>query len=525
MNAINQPQSIVRKKAGFTVPREFFRTALRECPSATGVAIRDVEDGVTTLQLDRFDTTATVDSLMDMQETIKPYEAAFWFANLPGAHKDSLQPYTLEVREDESSEPITVLTFFVEGDIPKYSIEGSERTDEANFVADVVMPLLEEYFTDAEGDIGKFTAKLHKPSFEKTLMAYTGHRAIFLFLPLEGDPIMFGDSKGLGADYDWGNVSQHLDWDKKNKETPITKAADAVVASVKKAKYSLMGKKPDATITTDTKGIHTVAPKLDVAMAKAGDIALPTATAGTRTRVEVVVPKKLDGDARNIWIRLFNAGELPKDHQKKDLKIWVYADQVPFATRDGIVTKAHVRGIEKEMQGLKLQPQDMKSSVPPTVAPTSGLQIAKDRAAAEARSPADFIPDMDDKDMTDQTAILSGFVGRDKVPSWMEIQKLEAPWPTYSQKMGIPFADLLRYTVGDISAICKGHKPSVMLILEFRRNMLQMLSADRLKDLIGTATPAEKEVVASSSKTTAKHVEAKEILKPPRYSLFGKKAG
>src|SRR5882762_833775 len=520
MNAINQPQSIVRKKAGFTVPREFFETALRKCPSASGLAIRDVEGDVTTLCLDRFDTTATVDSLMEMQETIKPYEAAYWFANLPGAHKDSLQPYTLEVREDENSEPVTVLTFFVEGDIPKYSIEGSERTDEANFVADVVMPLLEEYFEDSEGDIGKFTAKLHKPSFEKTLMAYTGHRAIFLFLPLEGDPIMFGDSKGLGSDYDWGSVSQHLDWDKKKEETPITKAADAIVAGVKK--YSLMGKKTPA-VTTDDKGIHHTAPKPaaphpDAAAAKAGDIALPTATAGTRTRVEVVVPKKLDGDARNIWIRLFNDGELPKDQQKKDLKIWVYSDQVPFATRDGVVTKAHVKGLEEEMQGLKLPPEDMKAAALTPVAPKSGADTAKERVSAGARTPANFIPDMDDKDMTEQTTVLSGFVVRDKVPSWMEIQKLEAPWPTYSQKMGIPFADLLRYTVGDISALCKGHKPSVMLILEFRRNLLQMLSADKLKDLIGTATTVEKE--------TDKHIKAQEVLKPSankKYSVFGKK--
>jgi len=111
----------------------------------------------------------------------------------------------------------------------------------------------------------------------------------------------------------------------------------------------------------------------------------------------------------------------------------VYSDQVPFATRDGIVTKAHSRAGEGDAS-LKLPPQDMKAAAPTPVAPKSGSDIAKERVGSRARSPADFIPDMDDKDMTEQTTVLSGFVGRDKVPSWMEIQKLEAPWPTYARR-------------------------------------------------------------------------------------------
>jgi len=123
-------------------------------------------------------------------------------------------------------------------------------------------------------------------------MAYTGHRAIFLFLPLEGDPIMFGYSR------DWaptttGGVCLNTWTGQEEGGNSYHKAADAIVAGVKK--YSLMGKKTPA-VTTDDKGYITLpkaaAPHPDAAAAKAGDIALPTATAGTRTRVEVVVPEE-----------------------------------------------------------------------------------------------------------------------------------------------------------------------------------------------------------------------------------------
>jgi len=60
-------------------------------------------------------------------------------------------------------------------------------------------------------------------------------------------------------------------------------------------------------------------------------------------------------------------------------------------------------------------------------------------------------------------------------------------------------------------AICGNHKAAVMLILEFRRKLIERMD---VKELIGTA-----------AKETAKHVEAKEILKPDdkpkKFSVFG----
>jgi len=346
-------------------------------------------------------------------------------------------------------------------------------------------------------------------------MAHVGHRAVFVFLPLEGDPICFGQNE-LGGEYEWGQTSQHHNAFEvvEKTETPIKDA----VANVKK-KFSMFSgkdKTPEAP-KADDKGVYHISstPHPDVKP----DIPLPK-TDSRSTRVEMSPPPKLHGDARNIWLRLFNNNELPKNHQSKTATVWVPSELVPFAEIQDISTKQDVRMLADKIKGHKAgDPIDFRAAHK-EIEETVPKADVNDRGA---RATADFVPDMTDKEMSEQTSILASLVDRDKVPSALEIQKMEAKWPTYSDKVGIPFADLLRYTVADFMLICNGHKPSVMLILEMRRKLIEKMD---VKDLVNTAT--------------AKHVEAKEILKPgetkqvgattfkaadgkPKFSMFSKK--
>ncbi len=484
--ANNQPQTIIRKKAGHEVPKEFLESALRKCPTVAGFAIRDVTNGVTSLEVDRVDHAIPVEDLLKINSAAKEYEVQIHLANVTGkVVKEDVQPFTFAVRETEEAEPIVLVSFCIEGDFPKYAISDSGHTDEYNFVQDIVLPMLEDLALAAEGDIGKFTASLHKPLFEKQLMAHVGHRAVFVFLPLEGDPICFGQNE-LGDEYDWGQVSQKHGWGKEpEKETnPIIKAASNVAK-----KYNIFGKKE----AENPPGVHNIS---DLKK----DIDIPKTDTALRTKVEIGPPSKLMGDARNAWLRLFNDGELPKNHQDKSVKVWVLPEHVPLAKRQDLSSKADVKSLERELKGIKLpaNPIDMKTAYKAIEDATPKANV-NDRGARPA---SDFIPDMTDKEMTEQTTILASFVDREKVPSALEIQKMEAKWPTYSEKMGIPFEDLLHYLVADIMAITGGHKPATMIILELRRRLIEKMD---VKDLIGTA----------------KHVAAKEILKPGETKKVG----
>src|SRR6266404_2102665 len=211
--ATNQPQSIIRKKAGHLIPKELLESALRKCPTVSGFAIRDVTDGTTTLETDHFDRSVTIENLMTLQDKAKGYEMVLHLANLTSKwDKGDIQPFHIMVKEEgkDDDDGTCILTFSVEGDFPKYSDAASGHTDEYNFSHDIIIPTVQQYFEDVEGDIGKFTAKLHNPLFAKSLMAHVGHRAVFVFLPLEGDPICFGQNV-LGGEYEWGQTSQHHD--------------------------------------------------------------------------------------------------------------------------------------------------------------------------------------------------------------------------------------------------------------------------------------------------------------------------
>jgi hypothetical protein len=518
--ATNQPQTIIRKKAGHLMDKEYLETALRKCPTVSGYAIRDVTDGVTTLETDQSDHSATIEGLMGVNAQIKDYDAVFYLANITQNGltnvKDNVQPFEFITRDaDKPDDPGSVIvSFFVEGDLPKHSDPASGHTDEYNFAEDVIFPLLQEIMEDAEGDIGKFIAKLHKPSFEKTLMAYVGHRAAFVFLPLEGDAIEFGKN-ALGTTLEWGTVSQQLGYGDADQEpAPITKTA-AVVAAVKK-KFDPFGKKGAVApaVSTDDKGIHHVGATtiVDVkkdpikAIAESGK----NSTVGPKGKIGVSPPKGLEGTARNHWIRLFNNNKLPDNHLRKDLVIWVDPDMAPFAQRPA-TTILEVKNLSDEIRtGNKPSaPKDMKDIGP-------AMKQAQAEIAKANTSPADYIPTLDDKEMTEATGILAGFIDRDKVPSFLEIQKMEAPWPVFSEKMGIPFADTLRWRVGDeLKAVFKGNKIALLLFLEMRRKYIESAGTDKIVELVG------KDVV---KKETEKHVEAKTALAPKKNLLFGKKS-
>lgn len=505
----NQPQTIAYAKAGHLFPKEFLETALRKCPTVSGYAIRDVSDGKTTLETDQYDRSVTVDNLMTINMQAEKFDKIFYMANITQNGltnlKDDIQPYVLMMQDanNPDGEGISIVSFFVEGDFPQHSDSKSGHTDEYNIAHDVIIPMLTEYFEDVDGDIGKFTAKLHRPTFEKALMGYVGHRATFIFLPLEGDPIAFGTNT-LGGEFEWGSTSQtHGFGTTANQEPePITKAA-GVIAAVKK-KFDPFGKKgaetPAPSITTDDKGIHTVAKKEE----------LKSSTIGPKGKVGVKPPPKLDGTARNRWIRLFNNNKLPDNHLNKDLVLWVDPDVAPFAQRQDLEVIQDIKNLEDEIRtGNKAKPSTPKDM--PAAMKQAHAEIKK--VNEEAGSYPPFVPIPSDAEMTADTKALAGFLDRDKVPSYLDIQKMEAKWATFSEKYGIPWEDSLRWLGDDLNNLSR--TALILLLIQTRSEVIKRMT---LQELVGTST----------EKKVDKHVEAKAILKPDgiaakRNLLFGKK--
>ncbi len=460
---INQPQTIIHAKAEHQVPKEFWEAALRKCPTVSGFAVRDTSDDKTTLEVEHYTQTVTVDDMLMLDGRTKEYERVYYLANLPGTHtKDDVQPFVLTIMEDEQDTiGVDILSFFLEGDFPKYSDPKSDHTDEYNFAHEIVIPTLQDMFLAADQDVAVFTAALHKPLFEKSLMAHAGHRAAFVFLPLSGDPVKFGNNE-LGLGDDWGSCSQHFDFAKVEKPiiAAVTKAAGKF-GIFKKTEPAL----PDGVYHTPEKK-PVEAPKTDTAINAGKKLVKP--------------PPKLDKSGKNRWLRLFNGGDLPKDHDHRDFQgLWISPEALPYAQRQDISTLAQVDALGIEMRkGVKAPVKDMK---PPAI--------------------SDYIPVLSDKEMTDLTGTLAKFIDRDKVPSALDIQKMEAPWPVFSEKSGVPFTDTFRWRLGEE-------------ISRLDRKALELLYLETRRELIQKWDPAGFIASVNTGAETAKHVAAKEILKP-----------
>src|SRR5260370_42033744 len=129
-------------------------------------------------------------------------------------------------------------------------------------------------------------------------------------------------------------------------------------------------------------------------------------------------------------------------------------------------------------KGIKSSPKDMRS---PTV--------------------SDYIPILSDKEMIDLTGTLAKFIDRDKVPSALDIQKMEAPWPVFSEKSGIPFIDTFRWRLGEeISKLSR--KALDLLYLETRRELIQKWDPSGFVASVNTRTQ------------TPNHLAATQILNP-----------
>ncbi len=476
---INQPQTIIHAKAGQQVPEELWKAALVQCPTVSGFAIRDTSDDKTTLEIEHYTQTGTVDDMTMLDERAKEYERVYYLANMPGVHTtDDVQPFALTILDGENDTIGTdILTFFLEGDFPKSSDSKSGHTDEYNFAQEIVIPTLQDLFNANSQDVALFTGALHKPLFEKNMMAHVGHRAAFVFLPLEGDPVKFGTNE-LGLGDEWGSCSQHLNFAKAAKPITSTAAAVAKVAG----KFNIFKKTEPTAEPLLPDGVHLVPEKKPAEDWKVGpDTAI---NAGKKL---IKPPSKLDKSARNRWLRAFNNGDLPPNHDHSNFQgLWISPEVLPYAQRQDIHTVAQVAALADEMRkGIKSSPKDMRS---PTV--------------------SDYIPILSDKEMIDLTGTLAKFIDRDKVPSALDIQKMEAPWPVFSEKSGIPFIDTFRWRLGEE-------------ISKLERKALELLYLETRRELIQKWDPSGFVASVKVGAETAKHVAAKEILKPGETKQVG----
>ncbi len=455
---------IIKIAAGFVPPAAYIEQALKHCPTCFGIAIKDGEGDNAVIDVVREHKSISVEKMMAVLEGCKDNEVILTLGNMSQDFNpdEDMMPFVFQqAASGEEEDPENILAVFLEGDASNYSKVGEGHTETFNLWEDLIFPTISEKF-EASADLFAFYDKLRTSAFKQTIENAFSHRGVAVFMPLIGDVISLGRND-LGNTFDWGKTSNTFGW---GAETTKPKTAKAG-GKLKGRLANLIGGTPEKeTHTTDDKGIHHI-PEQKKEEPKA------IISEGHKGPMIMKPPAKLQGNARNSWIRLFTGqfeGPMPADHHKKDFTVEVPENLVPFALED-VSTKDQVRSLGKRVNAARTaskmdtaheQIQDPKVvETKPAEAPAQP-QVEGD---VDTRPVSDFLPDLSADDKKGSVDLVTDWATRpsDKMPNALDIQRIESKWPVFSSMMGIKAVDMLNWGIADIKELAKKYPDAMAL--------------------------------------------------------------
>lgn len=484
---------IIRKLAGHVVPRGYLQEALKNCPKTFGITVQDVDENKNSfLENSAEAKTLSADELFKTIEACKDLPMVIKLGNESDDFDpvDDLQPFVFQMAV-EGGDPEDILAVYLEGDFPNYSVPKGGHTEEYNLWEKFIFPMMLEKFDLANSDPEDFYNRLRASTTEQAVMNTVGHRAAIVFVPIEGEMIEFGRNE-IGGEFDWGTTSNRFKW---GDPSLLDKAAETAVAAVKRSGgrlSKLMGtaapapEKVAPKIETDKNGVHHVG---NTPIAN-DDVWKRWPGCTSKTHVMMAVPKKLQGNARNRWIRLFTNnpnGDLPKEKDKDGFMIPVPLPQVGFAQED------HSTNDDVKLLASRVKHFQTTGAVIPGVTNAAMKEAVETPVPAVAppeeknvRPAADFLPELTADAKRGTVDLVLEWATRSKGPTKLEIQKIESKWPKFSLMMGITLDNMLNWSIADKKALAKKY-PDAMA-LAFTELQLHIL-----ENGVGVAIPDDKQ--------------------------------
>lgn len=494
---------ILEKKPGHVAPEAIIEHVNKLRGSVSGFAIRHLDNGKPEIDYEFAETAQATSQFMKLQDAGKDNSVFLFFSDKKGSFdtKKDIQPFVLMNGDD------AMLAVFVEGDFSKYVDPEGKRSDEGYFWQEFLEPLLIEKAGECSS-IESFFDKLRSKVFQQSLINASNHRCVFAFLPLIGEPICFGHNE-LGKAYEWGNVSDNLDYGvevKKHVAAQVAGAVAEVGKSVKRKFFSDASPAAEATppvapTAPETKHVNPIG-------TPSPEVGPKTDTAINAGSVWVKPQKEWEKGLRNAWYRHFNGGQLPKNHEGQPA-ILVSPDKVEFAQRP-LKTLNDLKLMVGEMKNGKqliIPPKDFKHAHE-VITKTPDVEVSvtgnTQHVNVKPQNVSDYIPDMNAAETTKAMELAVSFMGdASKRPTLLDLQRIEEAWPKFSSKVGIPLADTMYWTPDQLMQLDK--KMLVQLLNEFK---IAFRETQTFKDMVAA------EAAARQAAAKAVHVAAKEELQP-----------
>ena len=474
---------IITIKAGEVPNRDYIAKALQQCPTCYGLVVQNEDGEDSSLEIAKDASNLSLDKLMETLEACKDANVVLTLGNMvQDFDKDNdLMPFVFQ-QGDGETEPENILAIFLEGDASSYCRPGEGHTEIHNLWEDLIFPTIGEKF-EASADLPSFFDKLRTSAFKQTVLNSFKHRGVAIFVPVIGDIITMENNE-IGAEYSWGTTSNTFGWGDAVKTKPegtVTKAKSRLSAllGTSSTKTSVPDtKKPETKSehVRDDKGVHHII------------------SAENKGMTNVKPPAKLQGNARNAWIRLFTEtyeGPMPAGSASKDYVVSVPDNILPFAMED-VSTKDQVKQLTKRVKAARAgaamesaheQIQDPKVTEKPVINP----------AKPEPRPASDYLPDLSADDKKGSTDLVIDWATRpaDKMPTALEILSRESKWPAFTTSSGIKDTDMLNWQIADIKELAKKFPDAMALaFLEMKSIAIANGAFKEYLDSLAKAPPA-----------------------------------
>lgn len=471
--------SLCYVRANEVIPPTLMHKLLSENRSAIGFCVR-TEKG---LDIEKFDEVgkSTVDENFKIFNGIvnntKKYDRLFCFHSFPEKFESAeVQPYA--IIKDSKGNAIVVVS--AEGDFIGYGVDGL-HSEAYGVLHDYLGPKIEAMYELLGNDPGKLDKYLRSKTFKDDLGKVYGHRAVFEFMPANGEPYTHGKNE-IGLEAGWGRSSNVYGYS----ESVIAAAAPAEpepVAARAISKYAdaepapAPAVKPAAAPTAPAPATPTI-PQNNPPTADP----IAAAAAKTVTGHKEKIPTNLHGKRKKQFIRGLLNGDLPKNWEGLT-EIWVEhtasVDSLEELPKLGVTANG-----AKDMRAA--EPTPVKTTADGAVPVISGQQQA---AAIE------FFGKFLDS-------------SSNQIQNPLDAQKDEARYPVFSELMKAKLPngldDLEGMPVTALLSFLKQHPETMWLaVLEYRRDRInRKLSAvagdKKLSELTGTQVPTKPTTAAAS---------------------------
>lgn len=484
---MSSQSTIAHVIVGKVPPKEHIEAIRKAYPKAFGFACQ--HEGKLVVHNDEQTWAMTDDNILELLTGTKDDgHRLLFFSKYDKFEPEDIQPWSLLTTEGA---PMMAMCY--EGDFSKYDGLDGNHTAEFCALKEVIGSKISAVLDD---DVTKVIEAMKAEKFRKVLNLMHSGRAWFSFLPVKGSPFSFGQNdKSKG--FDWGQVSNGdgIEIAEKKPEPTTVKASGNPLDFLSTKKAS--SQTPSVPAQPSGPVANPVPEPVPGPERIAEDAVKDMQTGIVWVRMQV--PKKLDASAKNFWIRLFHTknckaftdgdGTLEGvDHLKSEVYVPVHPSLLEFAKRD----VKNNRDVKQLYDDIKKARDAGKIKDFPAAASAGKTENLSRSAMREGAY------DMTEKDMEECMTIMAEYLGDNskKRPSPDELRAADSKKPTFSEKIGVSFAELLFTPNETYFKMFGGNKRAVECVREL---ITELTKHVKLEDLAGTLKPADKQVEVPST--------------------------